>query len=40
MGLNTTTSEMRVKFFWFLNFDNVTIEMAAVTLRNGSRSNG
>jgi len=32
--------DTRVRFVQLLNFDHVKIEMTAVTLGNGSRSNG
>jgi len=35
-----TLPDCRVRFVQLLNFDHVKIEMAAVTLENGSRSNG
>jgi len=40
MCIKITQSDSRVRFVWLLNFDRVKIEMAAVTLGNGSRSNG
>jgi len=40
MCIKITPPDSRVRFVRLLNFDHVNIEMAAVTLGNGSRSNG
>jgi len=40
MRIKITSPDSRVSFVGLLNFDHVKIEMAAVTLGNGSRSNG
>jgi len=40
MCIKITPPASRVRFVGFLNFHHVKIEMAAVTLGNGSRSNG
>jgi len=40
MCIKITPPESRVSFVGILNFDHVKIKMAAVTLGNGSRSNG
>jgi len=38
--IKITLPESSVRFVRLLNFDHVKIEMVAVTLGNGSRSNG
>jgi len=40
MCIKIILPDSRVRFVRLLNFDHVKIEMAAVTLGNGSRSNG
>jgi len=40
MCIKLTLPDSRVRFVRHLKFDHVKIEMAAVTLGNGSRSNG